>query len=126
MTETTTEETKINTSEIEALRIENSELTAVLQETNMRVLDLIGQLAAANAELKEIKANLKTDTGNQEIILKKIEKLNSAINEKSETVDVIPAGLSAEEVEAVRVARQDKIEQLKAEKQNLRNLLGVN
>ncbi|WP_048180660.1 hypothetical protein [Methanosarcina siciliae] len=110
---------------IAVLREQISELTAELQETRMRNIELASQLVAAQAEKNEIKNSLKTDSGNQEIILKKIEKMTNTINEKSEAVDSIPEGLTATEVAVVRIARQDEIERIKLEKQRLRDLLGV-
>lgn len=113
------------TDDVAALREQISELTAELHETRMRNIELASQLAAAQAERDQVKNSLKTDPGNQEIILKKIEKLTNTINEKSEAVDVIPDELTAIEASVVRIARQDEIEQMKLEKQRLRDLLGV-
>jgi len=111
--------------EIDTLKEENAELNAIIQEMNMRIMELTGKLAAANAELEQLWTSMRADTSNQEIILRKIEKINQAINEKSATVETVPPGLAVNEAAAVRIARQDEIEQMKIEKQRLRALIGA-
>lgn len=110
---------------IAALQELIAELNATLQIYQKASMEQTCQIAALSAELAAMKGTLQTDTSSQEIVLKKIERITATINEKEASIEVIPDGLSTEEVQAVKIARLDRIEELRREKQNLRALIGV-
>lgn len=131
MAETTTTETKTDTvsalqAEITAAQEEKAELQAALEIYQQKNIEQAAQIASMQAELASVKSQLTVDSDSQSLVLKRIEKLNAQINEKEASVDTVPEGLTDEEVAAIRITRQDTITQLKQQKQNLRNLLGVN
>ncbi|MFZ2499533.1 hypothetical protein [Methanosarcina sp.] len=110
-------------TEIEQLREEIAELEATLRETRVWNTELQSKLAAATTEVEEYKKTIQSDTSNQSVILNKIEKLASSINDSESNIESGLTGLSDSEVAVLKVHRQDKINELKIEKENLRNLL---
>lgn len=110
-------------AKIQQLTEDKDETDATIQETLSWNAELKTQVAALQAQVDAYKQSVQSDTTNQSLVLKKMEKLSELISASEMSIDSGTERLSESEAEVVKVHRRDKINELKQQKKQLRSII---
>lgn len=110
-------------AELTELKETNEESEAFVQTQTVTILELQGQIESMTAERDKYKQVLQNDAGNQSLVLRRIEKIAEKITKQEKEIDSGLNKLTDDEAAVIKVHRQDKINELKAKKEQIRNIL---
>lgn len=118
----TAENTRLS-AEYSGIVEEKEEAEASLQEAIIWNSELQAEIASVKAQLETYQTSIQSDTSSQTLVLRKMEKLAQTISEQESQIESNLDGLSEEEKEVVKTHRNDKINEHKRNRDQLRSIL---